>query len=614
LRQYYEVILLNRDTILTYFWNGDIELYRYVKVPILEKLHDGIIYRKVAEKDIKFNISKILPINMVLDTYLPFQYFKTAVFIKNYYFNSLSSVLKFFPRHPINYNSPPRPHRSIVDLNSNQEKVFNEIWKEKISLIFGDTGTGKTRIYKRAISKVLEDGGDIVFLVPEINIIPQTERRLKDFFGYFVESWHSKIGKRKIEIREKIVSGEVKIIVGTVSALFLPFQNLKLIIVDEEHSSSYFLNDGVKFSVRDMAIYLGKELSIKTILGSATPSLRSYHKFPTFRLKTEHSRKFIFDKYHDEVSPTIVQKISEKINKSEQVIVFVPIRGNFKSLTCMSCGKSFECPNCTIKLSLYSKDEKLKCNRCGFIGEIPEKCDECGSDGIRSSKLGTVEIANRIKEFFPKTEIASLDSDKTKKEGELQNILNDFRSGKTQILVGTQMISKGHDYQNVSLSIIIGIDFLINLHDFQSFENSISLIYQIAGRSGRSGFGETILQTQYRDLYSSFLNDYEDFIKFELGYRKNSFPPFRHIYLIEISHSNQKRGLEILDHLTLYIHFFSDLEILYSDAGSVEKVDKKWKFEILLRGDDISKGNSFLSETLSLIPKSFNKWIEIKNV
>jgi primosomal protein N' (replication factor Y) len=614
IKYYYEVIPKGKEVTLTYFWHERISTFQFVTIPILEQLHDGIIYREVTEKDIDFDISKVLSIQYLQPFHLPTPYFRSVVFMKNYYFNSFSTVLNFFHRHPFQYGKSSIPQFQQVNLSEKQNVVFEEISKHQTSLLFGDTGTGKTRIYKKAISENLQNGNDTLFLVPEINLIPQTLRRLENFFGEIVQSWHSRISsKEKSEILNSIQRGKTKIIVGTLSSLFMPFENLKLIIVDEEHSDSYILDTEIKFSAKEMAIYLGKQLNAKVVLGSATPSIQSFHKFPTIRLKSEHKKKFFFDTSSDEVSQFILQKIHEKLQKNEQVIVFVPIRGNFKSLSCQNCGKKFECPNCSIKLSLYSDDSILKCNKCGFSSKTPEVCDECGSDEITSSRLGTLEIMNRLRAVFPEKSVENFDSDKTKKSGELQKTLEAFREKEIDILVGTQMISKGHDYPNVSLSVILGIDFLINIADYRSFEKTVSLITQIAGRSGRSGNGETIIQTKYEKLYSQFLDNYENFILFELGHRENKYPPFRYIYKIDISHSQKKRGEEILNHLSIYIAIFGKkTELIYSDKAPIEKENKKWQFQILLRSFDVSETNKFLNETLKLIPKSFLKWISLK--
>jgi primosomal protein N' (replication factor Y) len=605
LSRFYEVFLLERDVILTYKSESSFSSFQYVRVPVQNKISLGILFREV--KELQFPEEKLKEIVSVLNFHLPKEYFKTALFIKNFYFNSLSQTFNFFPKHLLEYPEPHQLKIPEITLSKEQEKAFREIG-EKVTLLFGDTGSGKTHIYKKLIADVLRNGGDILFLVPEINLVPQTVRRVREQFGDIVAPWHSKV--RKDETLQNIYSRKVRIVIGTLSSIFVPFANLKLIIVDEEHSESYILNSSIHFNARDIAIYLANLKKIPIVLGSATPSLNSYYKFHKVRLLGNFfkgEKSYIFENGDMDISERVLQKISSRLEKREQTIIFVPTRGNFKYVSCNSCGYKFECPNCSVKLSLYKDDEVLRCNRCDFEKSFPESCKSCGNIELEVGRVGTAEVVKILKSKFKKSSILNFDSDRVRKEG-VENILEKFRKKEIDILVGTQMISKGHDYPAVTLSIILGIDYLLNSSDFKSLEKSIALVTQIGGRSGRNRDSEVLIQTKYEELYKSFIGDFEKFLQYELKIRKGKYPPFKEIFKLEISHSKKESGEDILNHLELFFHFFSDFEILYSGKSGVERENKIWRFETVLRGEKIGE---FLKEIFPYFPNRVKKYLSV---
>jgi primosomal protein N' (replication factor Y) len=505
-----------------------------------------------------------------------------------------------------------------IELSEDQERAFDFIKRNRTSLLFGDTGSGKTFIYKKMIAEVLKDGGDVIFLVPEINLIPQMVERVGRVFGHIVSSWHSKVSTEdKNLIIKNIYRGETKVVVGTLSSLFLPFSKLSLIIVDEEHSESYSLsqNRNFRFNAKDMAIYLASKLEIHALLGSATPSLNSYVKFPTFRLKgqfVKNDKKFIFNSDDFAISEMIENKIADRLQKKEQTIIFIPTKGNFKYLDCLNCGENYSCPNCSIRLTIYSEKSFMKCNMCGFHRKIPLSCDKCGNEDLKVSRVGTVEVVRKLKKRFPEASIINFDSDRVKKIGDLQTILNDFSDRKIDILVGTQMISKGHDYPNVTLSVILGIDFGINIEDFQSYEKTLSLLVQISGRSGRKKSAEIIIQTKYEKLYKKFIKDYEEFLKYEKLKRGDKFPPFKNFIRILIEDRDEKISDEVASHIELYIILFSNLKIFFSGKAPIYKIDKLFRNHIVLKVEKVSEATPFIKEMLNLIPKNFKKIIAIE--
>ena len=605
---------------MTYSYYKDIEILRYVTVPLENiGLTQAIIYRKIQRKDINFPIYKMKNIEKVLDLHIPYSYFKTLIFMKNYYFSNFPSILKFIYPHQNRYGEIKNQYSNkLFEFSKNQEIAFKKLKENKVSLLFGDTGSGKTVLYKKRIDEVLENEGDILFLVPEINLVPQISERVTKVFGNIVESWHSKRSKKeKNEILQKIYNREIRVIIGTLSSLFIPFKNLSLIIVDEEHSESYSLEEDrvFRFNARDMAIYLGSQLKIPVILGSATPSLNSYVKFPSARLKGQFfkgEKRYIFDKNDFGLNNDILKKIDERLKKNEQTIVFIPTRGNFKYVNCSNCEESYSCKNCSIRLTLYLKENYIKCNRCGYLENIPKTCKNCGGENIEVSKAGTVEISNTLKNIFPDANIINFDSDRIKKLKDVKEILDDFRQSKIDILVGTQMIAKGHDYPNVTLSVILGLDFSINLTDFQSYEKTLSLVIQLAGRSGRIKNSEIIIQTKYEKFYKKYIEDYEKFLKFEILNRKGLFPPYTNFIRLLIEDISENSGKEILNHLELYIIIFSKIEIFISGEAPIKKVERKYRFQIILKTEKLNDATPFVKEMLNLIPKNFRKKLAVE--
>ena len=592
---------------------------RYVTVPLAQGYNQAIIYKEISEKEIDFPISKMRSILKVLDFYIPLTYFKTVVFMKNYYFSTFPSVLKFLHPHPIKYREV-KPHKLYINLNLSEEQniAFEKLKESRVSLLFGDTGSGKTFLYKKRIDEVLNDGGDILFLIPEINLIPQISERVGKSFGEIVETWHSKRSKKeKTEILKRVTDRNIRIIIGTLSSLFIPFKKLSLIVVDEEHSESYSLEEDrvFRFNARDMAIYLGNQLQIPVILGSATPSLNSYKKFPSTRLKGQFfkgKKDYIFDKSELGITESILKKIGERIEKKEQSIVFIPTRGNFKYMNCLECGENYSCKNCSIRLTLYEKENQMKCNRCGYIENIPKICKSCGDESLKVSRAGTVEITKTLQKYFPDSNILNFDSDRVKKLKDVEEILSDFSQQKIDILVGTQMIAKGHDYPNVTLSVILGLDFAINLTDFQSYEKVLSLVVQLAGRSGRVKDSEIIIQTKYEKFYKKYISDYEKFLQFEIENRVGLFPPYVNFVRLLIEDISEKGGKEILDHIELYIILFSKIEIFISGDAPIKKIERKYRSHIILKTEKIADVMPFLKEMLELIPKNFRKKLAVE--
>lgn len=482
---------------------------------------------------------------------------------------------------------------AIPKLSPAQQSALNFILSHDKTLLFGDTGSGKTEIYINAICKMLSQGKNVLFLMPEIALTPQMEKRLKSVFGDLVCIWHSKVSKAK---KERILSNldSIKIIAGARSALFLPLTNLGLIIVDEEHDDAYKATQNPRYNARDLAIFLAQKQGIRLILGSATPSLNSYYNFArencVFRLKGgyfEGKKSIIFDNDLDNIPQILVDKIATALESKKQIIIFVPMRGNFKVLQCANCGSGVKCKHCSINMSLHSRKNALICHYCGYAEPFFDgrtKCKVCDSTSFKALKIGTQEIYKNLSTYFSQANIAIFDRDEVKSDSRLRRILSDFNDNKIDILIGTQMISKGHDYHNVALVAILGIDNLLNSSDFRANERAASLLFQISGRTGRKNDGEVFINTQNSAFLGQFLGDYEDFLRFELENRENLYPPFMRIALICAQNKVKAKAKDILQNAKKIVESTKrNVEIVGLNKAPIERIGGLWRYIMLVR-------------------------------
>ncbi len=600
-QKYYEVALLKSPLApLTYKSSDIIKIGSLVKISLKNRKKDtfGVIVKEVEKPT--FKCSDILS---VLDQYYSNFALHASDFIAKYYVSSLGEALGLFI--PFSQQTASFLQNQTFDtkiiLSKQQEEAFFFIKQHNCSLLFANTGSGKTEIYLKMIEETINKGENSVYLLPEIALTPQMEKRLEKVFGNAVAIWHSKISKKKKnEILEKLALGEIKIIAGARSALFLPYPNLGLIVVDEEHDDSYKSEQKPRLNVKDLAIYISRKYDLKVILGSATPSLNSFAKIPYFRLKETFyatQKSFIYDNSSLKLNDLIISKIKEKLEKKEQIIIFLPTRANFKYQICSDCGKAIECPFCSVALSLHKNHKALKCHYCNYTQQIVEECPSCKTGILKNYRLGTNELQIQLQEIFPNNEIVTFDRDSIKTETNLKKILKNFNENKIDILIGTQMLSKGHDYHNVTLAIILGIDSIINMTSYKAKEKALSLALQIAGRSGRNGEGEVILQTKHQDFFQTYIDkfDYEDFLKNELLERGELYPPNVRLARVVFSHTNSLKAKELMEfYVDQVIHLHKAIELIGFKECDVFKIANKYRYEILIRGKDIKKILEFL--------------------
>jgi primosomal protein N' (replication factor Y) len=474
-----------------------------------------------------------------------------------------------------------------ITLSDEQKKAYEFILKNQTTLLFGDTGSGKTEIYMKVFEQMIMEGKSAIFLMPEISLTPQMQKRLKNHFGDLVAIWHSKVSKKKKEqILEGLADGSIKIVAGARSSLFLPLPNLGLIVVDEEHDDSYKASNRPRYHARDTAIYMGQVLKAKVLLGSATPSLTSYHKFPHFRLKGtffDGSKKIEFIKPSDEISPVIFEALGATLESDSQAIVFLPTRANYKYLTCFSCGKYVECPFCSVGLSIHLERNALRCHYCNYLERIPKECPTCKSEALKSNRIGTAQVTSELSSMFKDKTISKFDRDEITTESKLKKVLKAFNDKEIDVLVGTQMLSKGHDYHDIKLVVILGIDSILAMADFRSRERALSLLLQVAGRAGRKGEGRVIVQSSNAEFFSHYLGDYETFLKDELEYRKELYPPFKKLMKLLVSHKNKYKAKETLEKLQLLLEGVRDVEVVGFGEAPIGKIANKFRFVVLLR-------------------------------
>ena len=571
-----------------------------IEAPCLQNLTQAQILSDKNETNAIFDDSKELyltsELNDTSQSNLP-QNLNSGDYQENLNSNrNVATELKFntseqLPKTAFDRHSATEFFPKIPSLNQDQQEALNFVKNHKTSLIFGDTGSGKSEIYFSIIREYLLAGKQVLLLMPEISLTPQMTKRLKSYFGEKFGMWHSKITpKKRGEILQKFQSREINLIAGARSALFLPFTELGLVIVDEEHDDSYKSAQNPHYNARDLALFLASKFDIKVVLGSATPSVVSFKKQPHFRLRGtffKSEKKFIYDESETGLSDVILGELTASFTGGKQAVVFLPTRANFRYLSCRECGSTIKCPFCSVGMSFYKKRNLLKCQYCGFTTAATCSCEKCGSEMIEAKKIGTDELTEALRSAFPAARIEKFDRDEITTQNKLEKTLKAFNAGEIDALVGTQMLSKGHDYHNVDLAVIMGVDELLNFPDFRARERTLALAMQVAGRAGRSGEGRVVVQSRQREFFENFISDYDAFLAEEILAREPIYPPFARLLRVIVSEKSEqaaKQRLEIcvaeLENLCIAE---SSLEIVGHGKCAIEILGGKYRFEILLR-------------------------------
>ncbi|OAT89704.1 replication restart helicase PriA [Candidatus Arthromitus sp. SFB-turkey] len=497
-------------------------------------------------------------------------------------------------------------------LNYEQKKVYNEIieGEDKVFLVHGVTGSGKTELYLAIFEHFIKNGGDCIILVPEISLTPQMIERVKGRFNNDVVVYHSKltVNERYTEW-EKVISGKVKVAIGTRSALFLPFKNLSCIVIDEEHESTYKSESDPKYIVKDVAIEYSKlKDNLKVILGSATPSIESYYKAKINEYKLlEIKNRVNFRKFpkieiinmKDELnqgnksifSKTLYSKINERIFKEEQTILFLNKRGFSSFVSCRSCGYVYKCKFCDITLTYHGASKYLMCHYCGYGEKNKNQCVKCGSNYVKYFGIGTEKVELLSKKFFPNARILRMDFDTTRKKNSYSEIYDKIKNKEVDIIIGTQMIAKGFDFENVTLVGVLAADLSMNIPDYKAYERTFQLLNQVSGRAGRGEkLGEVCIQTYDPDSYvirHSRNNDYKSFYDEEIKIRKTlNYPPFTDILNVLF----QSKDVKFYDEVIIYLYqklkneFSSMYQILGPSSCMISKINDYYRWQIIIKG------------------------------
>lgn len=514
------------------------------------------------------------------------------------------------------------------ELNEEQaialEALFTETPPNRTWLLEGVTGSGKTEVYLQWIQSVLAKGRQALVLVPEISLTPQTVMRFEERFGSRVRVWHSNLSDGdRVRTWQEVRHGDVDVIVGARSAIFLPFRHLGAIVLDEEHETTYKQDEHPRYHTRDMAQWRAQNEDAVVVLGSATPSLETAYaarngEFGWLRLgKRALSRPMpsvsIVDmreelrRGHKEMfSRLLKERISEALDNGQQIILFLNRRGYSTFVLCRDCGKAVECPNCSVALTYHRDSGQLTCHYCSYITVPPTLCLGCQSPRIRYFGAGTEKIAEEVSRLWPSARIRRVDRDAVAtREGHSQ-VYREFLGGGADVLVGTQMIAKGMDFPKVSVVGIVAADVGLHLPDFRANERTFQLLVQAAGRSGRGDvLGEVVIQTYSPDHYAISLaqqHDFDGFYELELQYRQQlQYPPCGRIWLIEIRGEQEervsKRAQEVYEQVAQYVG--DSVQILGPAPAPLAKVRLRYRYHILLKSDgDVSALNTVLKEAI----------------
>ncbi|MBA2848134.1 primosomal protein N' [Thermosulfuriphilus ammonigenes] len=489
-------------------------------------------------------------------------------------------------------------------------------------LLHGVTGSGKTWVYIKAVSEVLKRGKSALILVPEIALIGALEGAFVAEFGQEVALFHSFLSERqRTETWLKACRGKCRIVIGARSAIFVPLKDLGLIVVDEEHDPSYKQEEGLRYQARDLALARGQMAGATVILGSATPSIKSYYLARKGRLRLISLRQRasgqrlpqtrIVDLTQVErpgylLSRPLLEALKERLRGGEQAIVFVNRRGFATLVVCHRCGYQFRCLNCSVALTYHKEEGELRCHYCGLTLKALPQCPACGQGRLEILGLGTQRVAEELARLLPEARIGRLDRDVARSPGRLKKVLDDFQQGELNILVGTQMLSKGHHFPRVTLVGVILADLSLNFPDFRAPERTFQLLVQVAGRSGRERSGEVIVQTFSPGHYSlrhALRHDYEGFYQTEIGLRQElNWPPFSRLASLLWETPAKETGETLARALERLPELVSPaLEVLGPAEASHHRLKGRWRWQIVFKAPNITTLHQGLKQAQDLI-------------
>lgn len=548
--------------------------------------------------------------------------------ISQYKLNKLieNEVLSIEEESVFRYNDRVYNKDSAKTLTIEQENIIREYINsdDKMFLLKGVTGAGKTEVYMKLVERVLLEGKSAIILVPEIALTPQMIERFKGRFGVNVALFHSKLSDgERFDEWFRVKEGKSKVIVGARSAIFLPAKNLGLIIIDEEHENTYKSEQNPKYQTKEVAEYLSELKGCKVILGSATPSIETYYRALTGEMKLLELNSRVDNKpmppmkvidMRNELkggnkslfSRELFIAIQERLKRKEQIILFLNRRGFSTFVSCRSCGYVFKCDECDISMT-YHKNGLLICHYCGKTKREPRECPKCHSKYVKFFGAGTQRVEEEVKKYFNNVRILRMDVDTTRDKHSYERIYNTFKNGEADILIGTQMVSKGLDFKNVTLVGILAADMSINIPDYRAAERTFQIITQVAGRAGRGDKqGEVLIQTytpQHYSLQYAVNYDYEGFYEKEFTVRAMmKYPPFGKLLLINGTSKKEELLKNFMHKITMMIkplvESCLDIEILGPIPCMISKVKENYRWQIVIKGEFDSYFSKNIKEIL----------------
>lgn len=548
--------------------------------------------------------------------------------ISQYKLNKLieNEVLSIEEESVFRYNDRVYNKDSAKTLTIEQENIIREYINsdDTMFLLKGVTGSGKTEVYMKLVERVLLEGKSAIILVPEIALTPQMIERFKGRFGVNVALFHSKLSDgERFDEWFRVKEGKAKVIVGARSAIFLPAKNLGLIIIDEEHENTYKSEQNPKYQTKEIAEYLSELKGCKVILGSATPSIETYYRALTGEMKLLELNSRVDNKpmppmkvidMRNELkggnkslfSRELFIAIQERLKRKEQIILFLNRRGFSTFVSCRSCGYVFKCDECDISMT-YHKNGLLICHYCGKTKREPRECPKCHSKYVKFFGAGTQRVEEEVKKYFNNVRILRMDVDTTRDKHSYERIYNTFKNGEADILIGTQMVSKGLDFKNVTLVGILAADMSINIPDYRAAERTFQIITQVAGRAGRGDKqGEVLIQTytpQHYSLQYAVNYDYEGFYEKEFTVRAMmKYPPFGKLLLINGTSKKEELLKNFMHKITMMIkplvESCLDIEILGPIPCMISKVKENYRWQIVIKGEFDSYFSKNIKEIL----------------
>jgi primosomal protein N' (replication factor Y) len=566
-------------------------------------------------------------------------------------FKHVSHIIKKLEQHNIIeiyerevYRLPDRPpnisgYSGSISLNEFQRAALHEILHNLKAetfdayLLHGVTGSGKTEVYLHAIEEALKTNGGVIYMVPEIALTPQLLSRINQrLTDIEIAILHSGIHKvSRYDQWRKIQNGAIKLVIGARSALFAPVRNLKLIIVDEEHDSSYKQDDRIRYNARDLAIVKAKVHSATVVLGSATPGIQTFfnarngkYKYLTLPRRVEGRDlpqvEVVDMKNHKDengklpiLSRPLIDAIQYTLKEGKQSLLFLNRRGFSTIMVCFDCGCKLKCPNCEVSLTYHAAEEVLKCHYCDFTIKAPPICQGCKGHNIGNYGVGTEKLEDEIKKLFPEARVARMDSDTTTGKESYGKLLQALDKRHIDILVGTQMITKGHDFPGITLVAVISADASLNFPDFRAAERTFQLLTQVSGRGGRGdALGKVIIQTLNPEHYAikhAQNHNYDGFYADEIIFRKMLFyPPFSRLVNIQLSTLNKSKGTQyakkigkLTEDILTDTSSLKKIEMLGPAEAPLAKIRGRYRWQLLLKGEDIHSIHTVVGKLLSKV-------------